>query len=185
MNEMQTGYLELIVGPMFSGKTTRLIEIYNKYQQKNVIAVNYSQDKRYSDTMLSSHDKKMIPCLFADNLNSILENPDITNSKVILINEGQFFPDIYNSVIKLVEEFNKKVYVCGLDGDFQRNLFGDLLKLVPLCDNIVKLRSNCDRCDNEASFSHRLTTESKQVVIGNNNYVPLCRTCYLKLTKNP
>ena len=185
MNEMQTGYLELIVGPMFSGKTTRLIEIYNKYQQKNVIAINYSQDTRYSDTMLSSHDKKMIPCLFADNLNSVLENPDITNSKVILINEGQFFPDIYDSVIKLVEEFNKKVYVCGLDGDFQRNLFGDLLKLVPLCDNIVKLRSNCDKCNNEASFSHRLTNESKQVVIGNNNYVPLCRTCYLKLTKNP
>ena len=85
MNEMQTGYLELIVGPMFSGKTTRLIEIYNKYQQKNVIAINYSQDTRYSDTMLSSHDKKMIPCLFADNLNSVLEHPDIIKKIIIRI----------------------------------------------------------------------------------------------------
>jgi thymidine kinase len=177
---MNNGYLELILGPMFSGKTTRLVEIYNKHTRsaKSVVAINFAKDTRYHDTMLSTHDKVFIPCIFAEKINSLLSHEDVINANVILINEGQFFEDIYDSVITLVEKMHKKIYICGLDGDFKRNKFGNLLDLIPYCDAIVKLRSNCTKCNNDAIFSHRISCEQNQVVIGSDNYMPLCRKCY-------
>lgn len=179
------GFLELILGPMFSGKTTRLIEIYNDLKDRhNVAVINFAEDTRYHDKMLSTHDRVMIPCLHARNIEDVMLSEEIQNSDVVLINEGQFFPDIYDSVMKLVETDKKRVYICGLDGDFQRNTFGNLLKLVPYSDKISKLHSNCDRCDQRAIFSHRITCETSQVVIGSSNYIPLCRTCYCLLTND-
>jgi len=177
---MSSGYLELIVGPMFSGKTTRLVEIYNKYNRTNkkVVAINYSKDTRYNDKMLSTHDKVMIPCIFSENLSELYNHPDIQNCDIVLINEGQFFEDIFEYTYELVEKSNKRVYVCGLDGDYARRKFGNLLDLIPLCDNITKLRSNCSECNNEALFSHRVSTEKEQVVVGVDNYISLCRQCY-------
>ena len=78
----------------------------------------------------------------------------------------------------LVETKNKRVYVCGLDGDFERKKFGNILDLIPYSDSIIKLKSNCNNCNEPAIFSHRLTDENEQVVIGSNNYIPLCRKCY-------
>jgi thymidine kinase len=177
---MTHGFLELILGPMFSGKTTRLIEIYNKYNRssKKVCVINYVKDTRYHEDMLSSHDRKMIPCIFADKLSSIINKEEVVNADIILINEGQFFEDVFESVEILVEKMNKRVYICGLDGDFKRNSFGTLLNLIPLCDNVTKLHSNCNSCNNEALFSHRISDEKELVVIGSSNYVPLCRNCY-------
>ena len=174
------GFLEIILGPMFSGKTTRLIEIYNRYKhtKQNVIAINYTLDTRYDDNMLSTHDKIKIPCVFTEDIASLLDKEDIKNADIILINEGQFFQDIVSTVKTLVEKMNKKVYICGLDGDFERNKFGNLLELIPFCDNVTKLHSNCHSCSADAIFSHRTSQEAGQVVIGSLNYVPLCRKCY-------
>lgn len=94
-----TGYLELIIGPMYSGKTSKLIEIYKQCIFCNipVCIINHSIDTRYHDTMLSSHDRIMVPCLQANSLaevwNNVYENDLLRNSDVILINEGQFFSD--------------------------------------------------------------------------------------------
>lgn len=182
---MSTGFLEIILGPMFSGKTTRLIEIYNKYNRssKKICVINYSLDTRYHNEMLSTHDKVMIPCIFSATIHELFTSDNIKDADIVLINEGQFFEDIYESVIELVEKKKKKVFVCGLDGDFQRNKFGKLLDLIPICDNVVKLHSSCNQCDNEAIFSYRITEETKQVDIGSTNYIPLCRNCYNN-TKN-
>lgn len=181
--DMSTGFLEIILGPMFSGKTTRLIEIYNKYNRssKKISVINYSMDTRYHDKMLSTHNQVMIPCIFSSTIHSLLDSPVIKDADIILINEGQFFEDVYESVVELVEKMKKKVYVCGLDSDFKRNKFGNLLNLIPLCDNVVKLHSNCNQCDNEAIFSYRITNETSQVAIGSTNYIPLCRCCYNKM----
>ena len=74
---------------------------------------------------------------------------------------------------------NKKVYVCGLDGDFQRREFGSILKIIPLCDEVIKLKAICKKCKKKpAIFTHRLSKEQEQTVIGSSNYVSLCRTCY-------
>uniref|UniRef100_A0A6C0HZA0 thymidine kinase n=1 Tax=viral metagenome TaxID=1070528 RepID=A0A6C0HZA0_9ZZZZ len=182
------GILHLYLGPMFSGKTTKLIQIYKTrtYIGKKVVVLNYSRDKRYSDSMLSTHDKMMIPCIFTDTLSDIWKNADnifyqaIQDADTILINEGQFFPDIYQCVIEMVEDCNKEVHICGLDGDFQRNVFGSLLQLIPYCNTVEKLNALCADCRDgtNALFSYRISQEMQQVVIGSDNYKPLCRDCY-------
>jgi len=193
-----SGYLELIIGPMYSGKTSKLLEIYKQYKfcEISVSIINHSLDKRYHDTMLSSHDKVMVPCINTDNLhnlwfnngmidlNQVIDNNDykkVRNSDVLLINEGQFFPDLYDVVYDMLK--NKKiVYVCGLDGDFERKKFGQILDLIPICDNIIKLSSLCSICKNGTPgiFSMRITNDKQQTVIGSENYLPVCRFCYDK-----
>lgn len=180
-------YLEIILGSMFSGKTSRLVEIYKQCKFCNipVIVVNHSCDNRYDDELLSTHDKIKIPCI---KTNSLFEfwhkyyldnNTSIKNAEVILINEGQFFTDLYEVVDDMLQK-GKKVYVCGLDGDFKRNKFGQMLDLIPLCDKVTKLTSLCSICKNGTLgiFSKRITTEKEQTIVGSDNYIPVCRMCY-------
>ena len=191
-----TGYLEIILGPMYSSKSTRLVEIYKqcKFCNISVSIINHTIDKRYHDTMLSTHDKVMVPCIQENKLSEIWLNDIITtnnsavdndsytllqNSDVILINEGQFFSDLYEVVVDMLNK-NKKVYICGLDGDFERKKFGSVLDLIPLCDKVTKLTSLCSLCKDGTPgiFSMRLTKEREQTVVGSENYIPVCRKCY-------
>lgn len=183
--QYKSGYLELIVGPMFSGKTSMLINIYNSYNNiKPISVINHTFDNRYHDFMLSSHDKIMIPCLQANKLNDLWkdrDNNELKYTEIILINEGQFFEDIYEVVSDMLKN-GKQVYVCGLDGDFERKKFGSILDLIPICDKVTKLNARCVMCTNNcpAIFSKRLTNETKQTVIGSSNYIAVCRSCYDK-----
>ena len=193
-----TGYLELILGPMFSGKTSRLVEIYKqcKFCNISVTVINHTIDNRYDDELLSTHDKVKIPCMKTERLMDLwTESIDLEDdieiiprikdkfkiraSEVILINEGQFFPDLEDFVRLLLNE-RKKVYICGLDGDFERKRFGTILDLIPLCDKVTKLTSLCSLCKNGTPgiFSMRLTNEKDQTVVGSDNYIPVCRKCY-------
>lgn len=185
-----SGYLELILGPMFSGKTSTLKKIYDQciYCNIRVMVINYEADNRYCDaSFMSTHDKIMIPCLKGVSIDEILKNnkEKLDDSEVILINEGQFFKDIH-IVIDLVENLHKRVYICGLDGDFKKNKIGYLFDLIPHCDNIYKLKSLCSECRDGTSglFSYRITDETDQVVIGVENYKPVCRSCFERLSKN-
>jgi thymidine kinase len=182
------GYLELIIGPMYSGKTSKLLEIYKqcKFCDISVCVINHSLDNRYHETMLSSHDKVMIPCLNVEDLYDLWFNNKenynlIRQSDVILINEGQFFNNLYCVVNDMLKN-NKVVYICGLDGDFERKKFGEILDLIPLCDKVNKLTSLCSICKDgtPALFSMRTTNEKEQTVIGSENYLPVCRLCYNK-----
>jgi thymidine kinase len=132
--------------------------------------------------MLSTHDKQMIPCILANTIYDAISNNIelITSADIILINEGQFFPDIEEQVRVLVEQSHKRVYICGLDGDFERKPIGRLLQLIPFCDEVIKLKSLCSICRDGTPgiFSFRTTSEMDQVVIGSSNYIPLCRKCY-------
>ena len=195
--EMQqsTASLELFLGPMYSGKTSKLLEIYKQCSFCNipVAVINHCADTRYHESMLSTHDKVMIPCIQTQKLSDIWNNIDInqtfTNNaskhiklrtaEVILINEGQFFDDLYSCVNDMLLE-KKKVYVAGLDGDFERNRFGQILDLIPICDSVTKFKSLCSICKNGAPgiFSLRLTKEKQQTLIGSDNYIPVCRKCY-------
>lgn len=195
-----TAYLEIILGGMYAGKTSRLIEIYNQYKFCNVTVavINHSSDNRYDNDLLSTHDLVKIPCIKTRHLLDIW--PDdysidldsdiaphvrakdifkVAVSNVILINEAQFFPDLEIFVTKLLE-YNKKVYICGLDGDFKRQKFGQILDLIPLCDKVTKLTSLCSICKNGTPgiFSKRISSEEEQTVVGSDNYIPVCRTCY-------
>jgi thymidine kinase len=152
-----------------------------------VTAINHTIDNRYDNELLSTHDHVKIPCLQASQLTDIwtdngyqkIDYNVLRNSDVILINEGQFFPDLYDVVVDMLLH-NKKVYVCGLDGDFERKKFGQILDLIPLCDKVTKLSSLCSLCKNGTPgiFSMRLTKEKQQTLVGSDNYIPVCRKCY-------
>jgi thymidine kinase len=184
-----SGYLGIYLGPMFSGKTTKLIQLYKtrKYIGKNIVVLNYINDKRYHDKMLSTHDRIMIPCILIEDLKDVWKNQNnehyekIHNADTILINEGQFFKNLFEIVLEMVEKEKKEIHICGLDGDFKRNIFGELLKLIPYCDCVEKLTSLCALCKDGTPglFSHRITKEDEQIVVGSDNYIPLCRKCYM------
>lgn len=184
-NSLESGTLTLVCGPMYAGKTTHLITTYNKHKN-NAIVINFCDDNRYSKTLLSSHDKIMIPCIKVHTLSELDEMLEIVlfkdAIKNILIDEGQFYSDLVPQVLKFLEVWNKNVFVYGLDSDFRRQKFGSILDLVPHADHIEKLRANCGKCKskNSAMYSFRVTNEDKIVVIGNTNYIPLCRNCYIK-----
>jgi thymidine kinase len=182
------GYLEIILGPMFSGKTSKILELYKQCEFSNipVIVINHISDDRYSDTMLSTHDKQMIPCIKVEKLFDLSLSEElqqkVLEAKVILINEGQFFSDLYEWVSKMVDIWSKEIYVCGLDGDSNREKFGQMLDLIPICDKVNKLKSICSICKNgtRAIFSLRLSNQHQQVLIGSDCYKPVCRNCYIE-----
>ena len=189
-----TGYLEIILGPMYASKSTRLVEIYKQCKFCNipVTVINHIIDNRYDNELLSTHDKIKIPCIKTEKLFDVWSNiqvfdnnpriKDMINvikSNVILINEGQFFPDLFEVVNDMLD-CGKQIYICGLDGDFERKKFGQILDLIPLCDKVTKLTSLCSLCKNGTPgiFSMRLTNEKEQTVVGSENYIPVCRVCY-------
>ena len=186
------GSLEIIMGPMFSGKTELLIEKFKEewpYQSyvycannNYKLAINYFKDTRYGNNIIASHSAQTISSTNLKTLSEFINDKDKINAYThIFINEAQFFPDLKQSVIKLVEEYDKHVIICGLDSDFKREKFGDIWDLIPYADNITKLKGKCNNCDYYSLFTHRVSKEEKQEVIGTNNYIPLCRQCYIKL----
>ena len=205
--ENNKGYLEIIIGPMFSGKTSELLNLYKKYNfcKVKTIVINYAGDTRYSSTCLATHDGIEIPCRYLEKLSDLIQlelpsgpepptpcrriyTPDqeyknrveFDECEVILINEAQFFVDVVEWVKIAVEKHNKKVFVCGLDSDFKRNKFGNWLDLIPLCDKIKKLKAICCQCKkNYALFTHRIGNKLEQKLIGTECYIPLCRYCFL------
>ena len=179
---LPSGSLQLFVGPMYAGKTSKLIETYEECidSENRVIVLTHSDEIRYSIDKLSTHDQKKIDCFKYDTITSFInEKADaIKECKVILIDEGQFFKDLLE-ILPLINQLHKHVYVFGLDGDFKRNKFGQILDLIPHCDRIQKLHAKCNVCSNQAIFSHRTNDSSEQVLIGNESvYQPLCRDCY-------
>lgn len=200
-NNNNTGYLKIIVGCMFSGKTTELIKEYHKYKScgYKCLFINSKLDNRYTtslsrDDTTISHDGQMIHSINIDdqlfdyffiNNNTI----NIVKYDVIFINEGQFFNDLYKFTNYIVNTLNKRVYVCGLDGDYQRKKFGCLLDIIPICDDVLKLYALCGVCKiNNGIFTHRRICNKKddeQIVIGSDElYIPLCRKCYNEQNKN-
>ena len=184
----QDGYLEIILGPMFSGKTSKLIEIQKMYAfcENDVIVVNHSFDNRYGKDM-TTHDGKKISCTNVEFLKDIYNLhynlfKNISSSTIaVLINEAQFFTDLYDVVHDLVSIKKCHVYVAGLDGDSDRNKFGQIIDLIPLCDKVHKLKSLCYSCKNgtHAIFSFRVDECVDQINIGTiDKYIPLCRKCY-------
>jgi thymidine kinase len=185
-------YLEIIMGPMFSGKTEMLINIYNTYslisKPHNIllsttfcIAFNYHKDTRYGENIIASHNKKSIPSINIEFLSQIFDHPDFLKTTHIFINEAQFFSDLKDSIIRLVEHHNKHVIICGLDSDFKRDKFGDMWDLIPHADQLTKLYGKCNNCNGKSLFTHRVSCEKQQEVIGNHNYIPLCRHCYVNV----
>jgi len=193
-NDGRCGELHLIMGPMYAGKSTKLINKYDELNSSNegsgsnkVVVVTHALETRYSLDKLSSHDRKEVDCTKVSDIQTIINacsntiSNNIQLADYILLDEAQFFPDL-KKTIELVETFHKTVYVFGLDGDFKRNKFGAILDLIPFCDTVQKLSGKCSKCENNSHFSWRLSNDrTTQIVVGAaSEYVALCRLCYLK-----
>lgn len=182
----EVGYLHIITGPMFSGKTTELIRIANQYNSigKKVLAINYSKDTRYDEEAnIFSHDKqKFEKNLALDNFDNFIEKYDelIKESDVILVDEIQFFKDCFTVVKSLVEDLNKIVILGGLDGDYLQNPFGDICKLIAFSDKLTRLNALCSLGNfQDAPFTRRIAKSDQTEFIGSDDsYIACCRQIY-------
>jgi len=183
--------LHLVMGPMFAGKTTNLITKVNELIQNGVpmtdiLLVNHSRDSRYDIGKICSHDGLVIDSYSMENLYQLdmtAPNDCFPNKKYLFIDEGQFFADLYDTVLNIMKLFKKAkrnlaIYVYGLDGDFQQKPFSNgskLLELIPYCNSITKLQSKCYICNAPAPFSKRLISSNLQILVGGTNmYQPSC-----------
>jgi len=181
--------LELIVGPMFSGKSCEILRRIRmlKVLKKKYLVVKPSIDTRYDENMIVSHNMEKEPCTRLKKLVDIYDiNKDIFDKvDTILIDEGQFFDDLLVIVKKLVEKDNINVIVAGLIGDYNRQKFGQILDLMPFCDldKIKFLTALCVDCmdGTSASFSHRNNISDEQILIGCGDiYSSICRKHYIE-----
>jgi thymidine kinase len=176
--------IELIIGPMFSGKSSELIR---RIRQMKVINYKYiiikpKIDFRYETNKIVSHNKESEDCIIIDDLNDISDN-DIIDFNSIIIDEGQFLINLKKKVLYWCEILNKNIIIGGLDGDYKRNPLGEILDLIPFATTYTKLTALCKKCNNgtPAIFTHRIINNNNQILIGSDEYIPLCRVCYLKL----
>ena len=179
--------LDIIIGPMFAGKSTELIKRIRKLNvlNKKFVSIKPIIDKRFSEKEIVSHNNDRIICSCFDAIDDFITLYDVNNLDTVFIEEGQFFPDLKEGVLRLVEEFNCNVVIVGLDGDSNRNKFGEILDLIPYCDSCVKITALCKRCNDgtPAIFSHRNNNNTKQIEVGASIYESLCRKHYIELNK--
>ena len=178
--------LSIILGPMFSGKSSQLLSIIHKYKAINtpMYIITSIHDKRYTkDAKIVNHSLESFPADVAvESLNSICLNEKFLEASVIIIEEAQFYDDLVPFVLECVDVFEKTVIVAGLDGDVHRKPFGKILELIPYCDNITKTKAYCKQCSDgtEAIFTSRREASALIVDVGGaDKYESLCRTHYL------
>merc|ERR1719336_3314679 len=183
------GQIQVIFGPMFSGKSTELIRRLQRFQiaRYNVLIVKYANDNRYTDdAAIATHDKKMLKAVNATKLEDLRSKFNIVDDyDVIGIDEGQFFPDIVE-FSEAMANLGKTVIVAALDGTYQRKGFSNILELVPLAEHVIKLTAVCMICFEDGSFTKRMTEDKEVEVIGGaDKYMATCRRCYTTNVKIP
>lgn len=172
-----TGELHLILGPMFSGKSSELTRMIRRYRaiKKQVLVVNHTFDSR-THNYVQTHDQERIPAVKVSLLAEVLQHSEFKDAEVIAIDEGQFYTDLYPIVLELVNTYHKKVYIASLDGDYLAHSFGDTLRLVSHADTCYKLHSLCYLCHQRAPFTKRLSKSTAIVEVGGKDlYVAACR----------
>ena len=159
------GKLNLILGPMYSGKTSTLLSRYLRYKVagKSCLLIKFKKDKRYYEDKIVTHNlikETAFSCCLLEECNSMVKDFDI-----ILIDEVQFYSDASIFCDKWANE-GKIIEASGLNGDFQRQPFNQISKLIPLCDTLVHLTAVDRENGNDAPFTARLSSQNEQQIIG-------------------
>ena len=174
------GHLTLIIGPMFSSKSSELIKYYRKYNVlgRKILCLNHATDIRYGDNIIATHDQNTLPCVATPNLLSVTESDIYTRADVILIDEGQFFEDLISFTLRAVYDDKKTVIISGLIGDYQKKIFGKMIELLPEADKVIHLTAYCMKCKDgtPGPFTKRLINDDNQTLVGSNEmYISVCR----------
>lgn len=181
--------LELLVGPMFAGKSSAIQSIVKRHQALDwhVYVITHTLDTRYSaEPAIVNHDRAKMPACASDKLMPLLQSDEYKKSRLVVVEEGQFFADLLPFIHTVVDVDRKHAVVVGLDGDAERRPFGHILDLVPLCDRITKLTALCKLCSDgtAALFTFDTTSsfgcsKSQINVGGGERYTSLCRKHFL------
>lgn len=173
------GWIEVICGSMFSGKTEELIRRMRRAQfaQQELIIYKPKIDNRYSPEEVVTHRGERIPALVVNSASELLVH--WKHQKVVGIDEVQFFDDEIVDVCMELAKNGVRVICAGLDMDFSGQPFGSVPKLLAVAEYVTKVHAICVSCGALAQFSHRLVQQKDQVLLGEkDHYEPLCRKCF-------
>ena len=201
MIDLNEARLDIILGTMFSGKTTYLLSEISKLAELNykLLYINIDFDNR-SSNIFSTHNpffENHVDFQKKENINKnvlmikagSLLGIDIDEKDIIIIDEAHFFDDIIDFVNKCLQ-LKKYIIVAGLNADFQGKKFGKILDLIPICTDIKKLHSYCSECAKFkicrfAIYSKKITKSKKNIDIGGcDKYIPVCREHYNEKIEN-
>ena len=182
------GSVHLILGPMFAGKTTRLLERVKQLEESvdaNVLLLKSDKDTRYAKDKVVTHDGRGRECFPVKSLELEVVVKTVGDRKwnecdVVAVDEAQFLTNLYEFCRVAADEHDKIVLVAGLNGDFKRETFGEVQETLPLCDSVTKLTARC-KCGRPALFSKRIVNvgDGQELVGGADKYLPACRRCFL------
>lgn len=177
----RNGWIEVVCGSMFSGKTEELIRRLRraKFANQRVEVFKPKIDTRYDETKVVSHDATAILARPVENSVKILELTEGSNINVIGIDEAQFFDLALTEVCEKLALRGIRVIVAGLDMDYRGVPFGPMPNLLAVAEYITKVHAICLHCGNLATHSYRKVANNERVMLGEKDtYEPRCRTCY-------
>jgi thymidine kinase len=180
------GWIEVITGSMFSGKTEELIRRLRRAQiaKQRVEIFKPAIDNRYHETKVVSHDSNSIPSKVVERATDILDFVDWEQIQVVGIDEAQFFDNDIIDVVNELADNGIRVIVAGLDMDFRGKPFGPMPYLMAIAEYVTKVHAVCVETGNLAHYSYRKTSSDDLVVVGEKNiYVPLSRAAFVKKMK--
>lgn len=183
-HQPRKGWVEVVCGSMFSGKTEELIRRLNraKIAKQKVEIFKPAIDTRYDEEDVVSHNSNSIQSTPVENAEQILLMAN--DVSVIGIDEAQFFDDQLVSVCNQLADRGIRVIVAGLDMDFKGVPFGPIPHLLATAEYVTKVHAICMQCGNLAQYSHRTIQGDDLVVLGETeSYEPLCRSCFNKKSK--
>ncbi len=175
----RSGWIEVICGSMFSGKTEELIRRLNraKIANQRVQIFKPIKDKRYAENAVVSHNENAIDSIPIEQSQDIYDH--IYDVNVVGVDEAQFFDMHLVDVCQKLAMKGIRVVVAGLDMDFRGNPFGPIPDLLAVAEYITKVHAICPHCGSLATHSYRLSEETETVVLGEKDkYEPRCRICY-------
>ena len=185
-HQYREGWIEVISGCMFAGKTEELIRRINvlSYAKKNIIVFKPKIDNRYSDSEIVSHSGAKVPCLVVEKAQDILKKIE-ADTEVVAIDEAQFFDKDIVEVCEYLADKGIRVMVAGLDKDFRGESFGVMPELLTRAEFVTKLTAVCAKCGAPATRTQRLVNgkpagfEDPIVMVGaDESYEPRCRHCH-------
>jgi len=174
-----TGWIEVITGCMFSGKTEELIRRLKRAQiaKQSVKIFKPRIDERYSKNSIVSHNEQSLPSILIDDIIEVLDHAN--DAQVIGIDEAQFFNESIVHICNLLASRGKRVIVAGLDQDYTGKPFEPMPQLLAIAEYITKQLAICVVCGNPADKTQRKTTNSERVVVGAADiYEARCRRCH-------
>lgn len=175
----QSGWIEVICGCMFSGKTEELIRRLRRAQiaRRRVRVFKPDIDKRFSEEHIVSHNQNMLVSMPVSSAQQILLLA--SDLDVIGIDEAQFFDAGIAEVCKKLANGGLRIIVAGLDMDYRGEPFGPMPQLLAEAEFVTKVHAICIRCGNPATYSYRLSQDASRILLGEKDlYEPRCRRCF-------